>query len=329
MKKCIPNVFLVSFVLFWFSSGLKAQESVSIIASKDNTIYDHNTGNSNGAGSYLFTGTSKALGNKRALLSFNVNGAMPANSVLDSAVLKLHIDKGQLTTPSPVKIHRLNNPWGEGESVGASGEGGGDLALSGDATWSHSFVDSITWENPGGDFESTASASINVSGLGKVEWRGSGLLTDINLWLADSLTNKGWILIGEENISMTSKRYISKDHPNSDTRPSLTLYYHSQAVSSKPFLSPGTETLNAYPNPFREELSIRYKVPKDEYIELGIYNLLGQQIMQVNKGFHSPGTYYFTWDGKDRSGKPVPTGMYYIIFVKGEEKQVLKILKSK
>ena len=87
--------------------------------------------------------------------------------------------------------------------------------------------------------------------------------------------------------------------------------------------------LQAYPNPFINELSITFSIEEEAELRLGVYNLLGQQLRQISKGSHVTGDYRFTWDGKDRSGKSVPTGMYYVIFVKGEEKQVLKILKSR
>ena len=312
-----------------FSGGLKAKESVSIIASKDNTIYDDASDHSNGAGFHLFTGTSNRMATKRALLYFDVKDALPANSVIDSAVLTLSIDKGQLFQPKPVTVYRLTKSWGEGGSVGKSGEGLGDSAHVGKATWTHNSWGIETWEIPGGDFDIDPSATAMVSGFDTVEWRGSRLVDDINLWLGDESKNHGWILIGEEGVAQTSKRYISKDAPETYYRPTLTLFYHEQQVSVKPLSGLAGHKLNAYPNPFLDELTVSLSLDKDETIQLGIYNLLGQQINQVAEGIHFPGNYQFTWDGTDRAGKSVPSGMYYIIFVKGVEKQVLKIMKSR
>jgi hypothetical protein len=131
---------------------------------------------------------------------------------------------------------------------------------------------------------------------------------------------------------MTAKRYTSKDSEDTINWPSLKIYYHEDPT----LIDPGSgisvsnfESIRAYPNPFRENITIRYEVDRDESIQIGIYNLLGQQIKQISKGRQATGSYTFAWNGDDRSGNTVPAGMYYIIFVIGEERQVLKIMKSR
>jgi len=66
-----------------------------------------------------------------------------------------------------------------------------------------------------------------------------------------------------------------------------------------------------YPNPFNPITNITYTLPKASQVKMVIYNDLGQEVrMLVNK--HQPaGRYTVQWDGRDRFGNPVPSGVYF------------------
>ncbi|KKM21950.1 hypothetical protein LCGC14_1630240 [marine sediment metagenome] len=77
----------------------------------------------------------------------------------------------------------------------------GMVPAPGDATWIYSEFDTESWAAPGGDFESTESSMIMISGNGKVKWGGSGLVEDIgsnlrldryNLYLCCQYTDTHW-----------------------------------------------------------------------------------------------------------------------------------------
>ncbi len=80
-----------------------------------------------------------------------------------------------------------------------------------------------------------------------------------------------------------------------------------------------------FPNPFNPATEIRFALPKDSHVMITIYNTLGQQIgtlidMQYLAGFHS-----VHWDGKDRNGSPVSSGVYLYQIQAGEFSQVKKM----
>ena len=80
-----------------------------------------------------------------------------------------------------------------------------------------------------------------------------------------------------------------------------------------------------FPNPFNPETEIRFALTKDSHVVLNIYNTLGQQIgtlihMQYVAGFHS-----VRWDGRDRNGIPVSSGVYLYQIQAGEFSQVRKM----
>jgi flagellar hook assembly protein FlgD len=76
-------------------------------------------------------------------------------------------------------------------------------------------------------------------------------------------------------------------------------------------LVPETFTLaQNYPNPFNPTTTIRYSLPKDAYVSLKVYNLLGQEIATLTEESQSIGTFNVVWNGRNNFGAQVATGMY-------------------
>ncbi|MBN1211309.1 MAG: SBBP repeat-containing protein [candidate division Zixibacteria bacterium] len=75
---------------------------------------------------------------------------------------------------------------------------------------------------------------------------------------------------------------------------------------------PEEYTLNQnYPNPFNPATNIEYTVASRSYINLAVYNILGQEIKILVDGIRSIGTYRAVWDGTDQNGRLVATGIYF------------------
>ena len=67
-------------------------------------------------------------------------------------------------------------------------------------------------------------------------------------------------------------------------------------------------TLNGnYPNPFNPETTISYTLEADADVQLGIFNVSGQQIDDLVHSHHEAGSYNFTWDASE-----YPSGMYLV-----------------
>jgi hypothetical protein len=66
-----------------------------------------------------------------------------------------------------------------------------------------------------------------------------------------------------------------------------------------------------YPNPFNPQTTIEYYLPRSGWVNLAIYNVLGQKIKVLVNDFQTKGKKSITWDGKDQKGKMVATGIYY------------------
>jgi|GEM_PF-1704706 len=65
-----------------------------------------------------------------------------------------------------------------------------------------------------------------------------------------------------------------------------------------------------YPNPFNPTTTIRYSLPKDAFVSLKIYNILGQEVATLWNDFQNVGTFNITWNGKNNAGLQVASGMY-------------------
>jgi subtilisin family serine protease len=69
------------------------------------------------------------------------------------------------------------------------------------------------------------------------------------------------------------------------------------------------------PNPYArrkaEVTEIRYSVPEPGEVTLRIFNLLGQEVVVLARGFQQSGNHLVQWDGRDRRGLLVPAGVYF------------------
>ncbi|NOX89398.1 MAG: T9SS type A sorting domain-containing protein [Calditrichaeota bacterium] len=69
--------------------------------------------------------------------------------------------------------------------------------------------------------------------------------------------------------------------------------------------------LQNYPNPFNPETHISYQLPQASRVTIKIYNLLGREVITLVNENQSAGVFNITWNGKDASGRDVPSGTYF------------------
>lgn len=66
-----------------------------------------------------------------------------------------------------------------------------------------------------------------------------------------------------------------------------------------------------HPNPFNPSTAITFDIPKAASVELKIYNVLGQEICRLVDAFLPAGRHQVTWDGRDRDGSVMASGIYF------------------
>ena len=66
-----------------------------------------------------------------------------------------------------------------------------------------------------------------------------------------------------------------------------------------------------YPNPFNPTTTIQYTLPMRDKITVTVYNMLGQEVVRLLNNEEKPaGTYQLSWNGMDKNGVQVSSGMY-------------------
>lgn len=65
------------------------------------------------------------------------------------------------------------------------------------------------------------------------------------------------------------------------------------------------------PNPFNPSTSISYQIPVSGHVVLAIYDPLGRHVRTLVDGLRSTGAETVTWDGRDETGRPAASGVYF------------------
>lgn len=328
INRYIAGVLGLAFNGFATFSPVHAQVTVAIPASKDNTLFESTTGGvSNGAGDYLFAGNTNSGASRRTLLAFDLASHIPAGAVIESAMLTLNMSK-TISGAQRVAVHRVLADWGEGTSDATGEEGSGTNATPSDATWLHTFFDSQFWMNPGGDFSSTASAAIDIDANGSYTWGSTPeMVNNVQGWLGAPESNFGWVLVGNETVNGSSKRFDSRQNPETTNQPLLKVVYSvSTGVTDASEAVPSQFALaQNYPNPFNPTTTIRYALPRTTEVKLVIYDISGKPVRTLVDGVEAAGIKSLTWDGTEAGGAPAATGVYFYRLTAGPFTAVRKL----
>lgn len=208
-------------------TAARAQLSITLDASADNSMFSELPNNSNGQGPGLFSGTIATGDFRRALLKFDTS-AIPAHAVIATATLTLHMNM-TIAGAFNFNLHQVLEGWGEGASNAGNPGGTGVLAAPGDATWTFAFYNTVAWTTPGGTFDASASATTSVNQIGDYSWSSSGVRSDVQYWVDTPAENFGWLLRGPETLATSAKRFDSAESTSVANRPRLVVEYYCPA----------------------------------------------------------------------------------------------------
>ena len=66
-----------------------------------------------------------------------------------------------------------------------------------------------------------------------------------------------------------------------------------------------------FPNPFNSATTIAYHVMRPSPLVIEIYDIGGQKVRELARGFHFTGSYQAIWDGRDGRGRRLASGVYF------------------
>lgn len=231
--KNLCHLFIAITTVIVLPIGAAGAEVVSLTPLRDTTIFADSDDTASSAGETAFAGTTASGLPRRALFVFDF-ADVPTGSRVVSASFSISVDRAT-GGEHAMTLHRVLSDWGTGGSNGST-NGGGTLALPGDATWSHRFFgdDTRQWRDEdgvpvsGGWFATTPSATTVVGDPARYTWSsdagaGSALVSDVQAWLDTPEANFGWILVGDESVSRSAKRFGSSEISAASLRPTLML----------------------------------------------------------------------------------------------------------
>ena len=84
-----------------------------------------------------------------------------------------------------------------------------------------------------------------------------------------------------------------------------------------------------YPNPFNPSTTLQFDLPAATDIHIVVYDLLGREIVRLVEQRLEAGYHQLVWNGRDRRGREVPTGMYIVLMATPEYRKSIKLVMLK
>jgi hypothetical protein len=192
-------------------------------------------------------------------------------------------------------------------------------------------------------------ADVTGDGLPEIIVRAGPFLSPPEeVWAIDTLGNpiEGWPLRTRSDLNLWTPLSPTLEDLNGDENPELLLtsfdgrayawilgpgesypwptYLHDKANSSL-YEGPNLPRVREKsvqrafrispprPNPTRGILQMHVEVRERGKISLLVYDVSGRLVSTIYRGFMSPGVHNFRYPLRDRVGKPLPSGIYFLV----------------
>ena len=84
-----------------------------------------------------------------------------------------------------------------------------------------------------------------------------------------------------------------------------------------------------YPNPFNPVTTLRYDLPKDSFVDVTVYDMLGNVINRLVNEVQNSGYKSVQWNATNNKGQPVSAGIYFYSIEAGDFRQTKKMILLK
>jgi predicted outer membrane repeat protein len=96
-------------------------------------------------------------------------------------------------------------------------------------------------------------------------------------------------------------------------------------VSQIPAVSAGINKVMAAPNPFNPQTTVSFVLGQAQNVRVSIYGVDGRLIHVLGEGMYGVGPHDLVWNGQDRSGRQVSSGIYFVMVEGRQDTQRLKV----
>lgn len=150
-------------------------------------------------------------------------------------------------------------------------------------------------------------------------WSGDALVDSIFLDQNDG--SGGWKTIGRYLLAANQPIRVQVINAGGHTKGEVLradaiqfslLFTSAVSVAETERTGPNTVRLAGnYPNPFNQETAIQFTAERSEPVKIDIYDLRAQWICTLMDRMVEPGDHQIRWDGRDASGRMLPSGLYF------------------
>lgn len=81
-----------------------------------------------------------------------------------------------------------------------------------------------------------------------------------------------------------------------------------------------------YPNPFNAGTVLSYSLEAPANVEVAVYDASGRRVALIERSSRGPGRHERVWDGRDRGGRRLASGVYFLHLRAGEVEAVRKLV---
>jgi parallel beta-helix repeat protein len=298
-----------------YGGGIYEQETVGSIITAN--IFESNTANSNGGGIFLYDASPEISNNLFANNSAALNG-------------------GGIDAFDPNSQPQIINNTIVADTAGLYG---GGICINSDSVI---VMNTILWGNSaptGGQIDTTGGKPRVVYCDVQGGWTGTGNINlDPQFVIGDSLCHlphdpsNPCVNTGADSVQINGQwYYCPTDDYEGDERPYMGRLPDMGAdetqvpVGIEPHPIAGIPKSYAlsqnYPNPFNPSTTIEFALPKSEFVNLKIYNILGEQVANLVSEKLTAGNYKYQWNV---SG--LASGVYFYKLETGKFSQIRKML---
>ena len=187
----------------------------------------------------------------------------------------------------------------------------------------------LDFDHPFDDYSVSAIKLFSFGGVAELTdyWKVGDRSVALKGRIEDGVAVRGrmWVFV------RTFRSNFLEDAPEDLPDPRGTV---AEAIGAAPAQVVATRLLPNYPNPFNPETWIPYQLSAPADVAVSIYAVDGQLVRRLDLGQMPSGVYRSRaraayWDGKNATGEPVASGVYFYTFTAGDFKATRKMVIRK
>ena len=188
--------------------------------------------------------------------------------------------------------------------------------------------------NHGGQYISNATTQFNVYTL---EWTSEQMIFSVNGYVhytynPDIQNSETWPFDSPQYLLMNIAIETSIASSCTETEMELDYVrvYEASILSSQAETVPNDfNVIQNNPNPFNPVTTLRYKLPRESFVNITIYNMLGNLVNNLVSQKQIAGYKSVQWNATNNQGQPVSAGVYFYTIQAGEFRQTKKMVLLK